>query len=80
MESLLVQDEIKELSLRFAKRLSFKPAGCMRAKLGGRFSLFNFVTMQLLAHGIGDDLCSTYYRKLLANLGIVVGWDSRYDS
>ena len=80
VESLLVQDDIKELTLRFSKRLSFKPPGCIQTKLGGGFSRVNFVTMQLLAHGIGDYLCTTYDRNELANLGIVVGWDSRYDS
>lgn len=36
--------------------------------------------MQLLAHGIGEYMCDTYDRNDLANLGIIIGYDSRYES
>ena len=36
--------------------------------------------MQLLAHGISEYLFEKYDRNELANQGVVVGFDSRYES
>ena len=48
--------------------------------MGGGFNRVNYVTMQQLAHGIGEYLCEHYDRNDLANLGVVIGFDSRYES
>jgi hypothetical protein len=33
-----------------------------------------------MAHGIGEYLCEKYDRNDLANQGVVVGFDTRYES
>jgi phosphomannomutase len=58
----------------------FNEPGVIQKKMGCGFNRVNFVTMQLLAHGIGEYLFEKYDRNDLANLGIVVGFDSRYES
>jgi phosphomannomutase len=72
---------VEELTRRFKKRIGFQGGnGIIQARLGGGFSRINFVTMQLMAHGIGEYMCEKYDRNDLANLGVVIGYDSRYDS
>jgi len=71
---------VKELTQRFTRRLRFKENGFIAGKLGGGFNRVNFVTTQLIAHGIGEYMCEKYDRNDLANLGVVVGYDHRYDS
>lgn len=44
VESLLVQDDVRELTQRFTRRLRFKEDGFISAKLGGGFNRINFVT------------------------------------
>jgi phosphomannomutase len=46
-------------------------------KLGGGFNRINFVTIQLLGHGLGEYLCEKFDRNDLANLGVVIGYDHR---
>ena len=56
VEGLIVQDDFAEISKRFTTHLTFKEPGIISAKLGGGFSRVNFVTMQLLGHGIAEYL------------------------
>ena len=50
------------------------------ARLGGGFSRINFVSVQLLAHGVAEYLCENHDRNELANAGVAIGFDSRFDS
>lgn len=82
IEGLLALDNFTELKKRFQKHIGFgKEAGVISAKLGAGFSRINFVTIQLLGHGIAEHLWDTYSGgNDIANLGVVIGYDSRYDS
>lgn len=48
--------------------------------MGAGFNRVNYVTLQILAHGISEYMQETYDRNDLANLGVVLGFDARYES
>ena len=61
-------------------RLKFAESGIITEKYQAGYCKINYVTMQLLAHAISEYLFDKYDRNDLANQGIVVGFDSRYES
>ena len=61
-------------------RLQFRESGIINEQMGAGFNKVNFVNLQLLAHGMSEYLQESYDRNDLANLGVVVGYDARYES
>lgn len=47
--------------------IRFKEPGIINEEMGGGFSKINYVTIQLLSHGIAEYLCEKYDRNDLAN-------------
>jgi hypothetical protein len=45
IEAMIVKDDIKGITKRFDKRLTFSEPGIISAKLGGGFSRINYVTI-----------------------------------
>lgn len=78
-EALLHRNDLKKIAKLFTSRLVFSE-GQVLAKYGCGFSRMNFVTVQLLGHGIGEYLFEKFDRNDLANQGVVIGYDARYES
>eukprot|EP00347_Sterkiella_histriomuscorum_P010251 403377011 len=80
IEKLLVYDKKNKLKRLFGKRLKFKQDGIISKKYYGGYNRINYVTMQLIGHGIAEYLFEKHDRNDLANQGVVIGFDARYES
>ncbi|CDW72796.1 glucose-bisphosphate synthase [Stylonychia lemnae] len=79
-EKLIISDPKQKLKSMFNQKLTFNEPGVILRKYECGFNRINYVTLQLLAHGISEYLFEKYDRNELANQGVVVGFDSRYES
>lgn len=67
IESLLVLDNFKELTKRFATRVKFltKEGVVIRSKVGAGFSRVNPITLQYFAHGVLDFILNYQPRQIM---------------
>ena len=75
---LVKQDNVKELELVLASRLTFGTAG-LRARMGAGFSRLNSLTIIQTSQGLAQYLIEQG-SATAATAGVVIGYDARHNS